>query len=199
MEVLKIEEIEDILQKKQSKHRFRHTIGVQYTAICLAMRYGQDIEKASCAGLLHDCAKQLAPEKLLQKCRKHQLPVSGIEEKSPFLLHGKVGAWMARHKYGIDDPDILGAITWHTTGRPQMTMLEAIIFVADYIEPGRNHAPNLDELRQLAFVDLDMAVYRILEQTLSYLKEGHGDIDPMTERTCQYYKSIVCKNEGMEE
>ncbi len=186
-----IYEIEEKLRKKQNSHRFSHTMGVRYTAVCLAMRYGQDLTKASYAGLLHDCAKHMSNEKLLQKCRKHHLHVSESEEKNPFLLHGKTGAWLAEHKYGIDDPDILGAVTWHTTGRPGMTILEKIIFTADYIEPGRDHTPNLPELRQLAFIDLDQAVCRILEQTLDYLKSKGGEIDPTTEETYQYYLNIT--------
>ena len=184
---MNIQEIEDQLQKKQNSHRFQHTLGVRYTSICLAMRYGQDLTKASYAGLLHDCAKHMSNGKLLQKCHKNNLPVSEAEEKNPFLLHGKVGAWLAEHKYGIHDPEILGAITWHTTGHPGMTVLEKIVFTADYIEPGRDHAPNLPELRQLAFTDLDRAVCRILEQTLDYLKAEGGEIDPTTEETYQYY------------
>lgn len=191
---MELHEIEEKLQEKQNKKRFRHTMGVQYTAICLAMRYGEDTTKASYAGLLHDCAKYMTGEKLLHKCRKYQLPVSEAEERNPFLLHGKVGAWLSEYKYGITDHDILNAIIFHTTGRPEMSMLEKIVFTADYIEPGRNHAPNLQELRQLAFTNLDQAVCRILEQTLDYLKAGGGDIDPATELTYQYYLKLTEQN-----
>lgn len=188
---MEIQEIEEKLREKQNKHRFSHTMGVRYTSVCLAMRYGQDLTKAAYAGLLHDCAKHMSNEKLLQKCLKHNLSVSDTEKQNPFLLHGKVGAWLAEHKYGIDDQEILGAITWHTTGRPGMTPLEEIVFTADYIEPGRDHAPNLSELRQLAFTDLDLAVCRILEQTLDYLKSKGGEIDPTTEETYQYYLNKI--------
>lgn len=186
-----IQEIEKLLSEKQNNHRFRHTTGVQYTSVCLAMRYGQNLTKAAYAGLLHDCAKHMSNEKLLQECMEHQLPVTEAEKRNPFLLHGKVGAWLAQHKYGIDDADILNAIIWHTTGHPAMTILEKIVFTADYIEPGRDQAPNLKELRQLAFTDLDQAVCLILEQTLDYLRSCGGDIDPTTEMTYQYYKNKV--------
>ena len=98
--MMEIQEIEEILQQKQNPHRYRHTIGVRYTSICLAMRYGEDLIKASYAGLLHDCAKHMSGEKLLEKCRSHHLPVSDMEAKNPFLLHGRVGAWLAGHRYG---------------------------------------------------------------------------------------------------
>ena len=184
--MMEIQEIEEILQQKQNPHRYRHTIGVCYTSICLAMRYGEELTRASYAGLLHDCAKHMSCE--------HHLTVSEVEEKNPFLLHGRVGAWLAEHKYGITDPEILGAIEWHTTGRPDMTLLEKIVFTADYIEPGRDQAPNLVELRRLAFTDIDQAVCAILKQTLDYLRDQGGEIDPATEVTYNYYLQKCAEN-----
>jgi predicted HD superfamily hydrolase involved in NAD metabolism len=195
--MMELQEIEERLRQKQNVHRFSHTMGVRYTAICLAMCYGSDLEKAAYAGLLHDCAKHMSNEKLLEKSRKHGLPVTPAEEKNPFLLHAKMGAWLAENKYGVTDPEILGAITWHTTGRPEMTLLEKIVFTADYIEPDRQQAPNLQELRQLAFTDLDQCVCLILEQTLAYLQSGGGDIDPTTELTYQYYLQLTTKRRSL--
>lgn len=186
-----IRQIEKDVKSKLKPRRFRHTIGVKYTSICLAMRYGEDLEKAALAGLLHDCAKNLAEEDLLALCREKGLPVSESEERSPFLLHGRVGAYFARTEYGIEDEDILGAITWHTTGCPNMSLLEKIVFTADYIEPGRDTAPNLDRLRQLAFTNLDAAVVEILEQTLDYLRAEGKEIDPQTELTYNSYRKIL--------
>ena len=103
------------------------------------------------------------------------------------MLHGRVGAWLAGHRYGVEDPEILSAIEWHTTGKPDMTLLEKIVFTADYIEPGRDQAPNLAWLRQLAFTDIDQAVCEILKQTLDYLRDQGGEIDPATEVTYSYY------------
>lgn len=186
-----IRQIEDDVKKSLKPKRFRHTIGVKYTSICLAMRYGEDLDKAAAAGLLHDCAKNLSDEKLLSLCREKGIPVSEAEERSPYLLHGRVGAYFARTKYGITDEDILGAITWHTTGCPDMSLLEKIVFTADYIEPGRDTAPNLDKLRQLAFTDLDAAVIEILRQTLEYLRAEGKEIDPQTELTYNSYCKIL--------
>ena len=182
-------ELQDILREKQNGKRFIHTLGVQYTSACLAMCYGADVNKAQMAGLLHDCAKHMKPEKLLEISKKQGLKISKAQERNPFLLHGRVGAYLARIKYGIKDEEILGAIEWHTTGRPEMTLLEKIIFTADYIEPGRNQAPNLEILRQLSFTDLNQAVCMILEQTLDYLKSTPQDIDETTEITYSYYKA----------
>lgn len=176
------------MEKIQDSKRFEHTLGVEYTAAALAMRYGCDVRDAQIAGLLHDCAKCLTDEKRLSICKKNKIPVTAVEKKNPFLLHAKVGAHLAYKKYGIKNPDILNAIRSHTTGRQNMSKLEKIIFIADYIEPGRTHAPNLAEIRKLAFLDLDRAFVRILEDTLDYLKSSGGDIDPMTEETWNCYR-----------
>ena len=96
---------------------------------------------------------------------------------------------MAKNKYGITDEEILSAITWHTTGKDNMTDLEKIVFCADYIEPGRDKAKNLPVVRPLCFRDLDAALLKILSDTLDYLKSTGKEIDPLTEQTCQYYKA----------
>ena len=175
------------IKKLQSPRRYEHTLGVEYTAAALAMRYGVSMEDAQLAGLLHDCAKCMPDEKLLEFCEKHSIPVTAEERKSPFLLHGKAGGYLAEKKYGIKNPDIISAIVCHTTGKPEMNLLEKIIFIADYIEPGRKRAAGLAEIRKLAFSDLDAALVRILGNTLDYLKGSAYNIDPHTEETWKYY------------
>lgn len=176
------------IEKVQDAKRFEHTLGVEYTAAALAMCYGASVEDARLAGLLHDCAKCLTDEKRLSICKKKDIPVTEIEMRNPFLLHAKVGAFLAKEKYGVGKQDILNAILYHTTGHENMSLLEKIIFVADYIEPGRKQAPNLLEIRKLAFQNLDNAMLQILEDTLKYLQSGGGETDPMTEITWRYYK-----------
>ena len=178
------------MEKVQDAKRFAHTLGVEFTAAALAMRYQADVTDAQIAGLLHDCAKCLTDEKRVSICEKHQIPMTDIERRNPFLLHAKVGEYLAREKYGITNPDILNAIRFHTTGRENMSLLERIVFVADYIEPGRRQAPNLTEIRQLAFTDLNAAMLKILEDTLSYLKATGGELDPMTEITYEYCRRM---------
>lgn len=176
------------IKKTQDAKRFEHTLGVEYTAAALAMCHGADVTDARTAGILHDCAKCMTDEKRLAVCEKHHIPISDIEKRNPFLLHAKVGAYLSKKKYGVEKEDILNAVLYHTTGREGMSPLEKIIFVADYIEPGRKQAPNLVEIRRLAFQDLDKAMGKILEDTLEYLQNGGGEIDPMTEVTWRYYK-----------
>ncbi|MCI9486294.1 MAG: nicotinate-nucleotide adenylyltransferase [Lachnospiraceae bacterium] len=182
--------IKEKLRHKLGIGRFEHTLGVAYTAACLAMRYGCSAEDAELAGLLHDCAKQYDNETLMKKCSKYKLPVSEAERKNPSLLHAKLGAYLAKQKYDVNDVRILDAIRYHTTGRPAMTLLEKIIYVADYIEPRRFKAPNLDKIRGLAFVNLDQTVCEIMSDTLAYLKKTPENIDKTTQEACMYYQKL---------
>lgn len=185
-----LKELRKAMKEVQSSKRFEHTKGVEYISAALAMRYGVSLEEALTAGLLHDCAKCLTDDKLLSICEKHGLMITDVEKKNPFLLHAKAGACLAEHKYGIKNGDILNAIRNHTTGRQGMSLLEKIVFVADYIEPGRKEAANLTEIRKLAFEDLDGALLKILEDTLKYLEESDGEKDPGTRETWEYYHNL---------
>lgn len=182
------------MQKKVKRYldkdRYDHTIGVMHTAGCLAMRYGANLEQALTAGLLHDCAKCVLADEKIKLCEKNHIEISDAEYKNPGLLHAKLGAFFARKKYGIENEEILRSIESHTTGRPNMSLLDKIIYIADYIEPGRDVAPNLPEVRALAFVDIDACLYRILEDTLAYLAEKGATLDPATEETFLYYKNL---------
>ncbi len=179
------------VKKAQDKKRFEHTLGVTYTAACLAMCYDIDTERAEIAGLLHDCAKCLSNDKKVSLCKKQSIEINLTEAKNPFLLHAKAGAYLAEHKYGVRDEDILNAVRYHTTGRPGMSTLEKIVFIADYIEPGRNHSGRLPELRRLAFQDLDKVLVEILKDTLRYLRGTGNEIDPMTQRTYDHYRKYL--------
>ena len=194
-----LKKIRKAMEKCQDAKRFEHTLGVAYTAAALAMRYDGDIKNAQIAGLLHDCAKCLSDEKRLSICEKHNISMTEIERRNPFLLHAKVGSFLAMEEYKIKDSDIIHAILNHTTGRPGMSLLEKIIFIADYIEPGRKNAPNLAEIRKLAFEDLDSALLKILSDTLEYLKSTDGEIDPMTARTYEYYVGASGEDINVEE
>lgn len=181
------EKIISRLKTKISEKRFEHSLGVEYTAACMAMVLGADVEKARLAGLLHDCAKGLPTKEKLEKARKHGLPISKYEEGNPDMLHAKLGAFYARYKYDVTDQEVLDAICYHTTGRPNMTLLEKIIFVADYIEPNRKMLKDMEEIRKEAFSDIDKCVVHILKNTLDYLLSSTNDIDYMTQMTYNYY------------
>lgn len=182
-----ITKLRDEMRKVQEPKRFEHTLGVTYTAACLAMCYNENIQDAEIAGLLHDCAKCLPNEKKIHICKKNHVEINFAESKNPFLLHAKAGAILAEKEYGITDQNILNAVRYHTTGRPGMSLLEKIVFIADYIEPGRTHSVYLPEIRKMAFADLDAALRRILSDTLEHLKTSENEIDPMTRETYEYY------------
>lgn len=186
-EAYDLKKIKKKLKNELDESRYEHTIGVMDTAACLAMRYGADLTQALVAGLLHDCAKCIPNDKKLKLCRKNGIEVTPFEEKAPFLLHAKLGAWMAEHEYHVSDPAILSAIACHTTGKPDMSLLDKIVFIADYIEPGRNKAPGLPEIRRLSFTDIDQALIRILSDTLDYLASSNDPIDLATQNVLDYY------------
>lgn len=187
MTAMTAEEISKDLKKRLSPKRYQHTIGVCYTAICLAMRYQISLEQAGIAGLLHDCAKYGSDEDIRKRCIKHNLPMTEEDYTILAPLHAKLGAYYARSRYHVDDTDILNAIQYHTTGRENMSELEKIIFVADYIEPGRNKADHLTELRSLAFQDLDHAVLLIAKGTIDYLEKQNLPIMQLTRKAYAYY------------
>ncbi len=183
-----IDYMKEIVKENLDAIRYEHTMGVMYTAAAMAMRYDLDLQKALVAGLLHDCAKCIPSDKKISLCEEHGITISESERKNPSLLHAKLGAFYAEEKYGVKEIDILEAITYHTTGRPKMSLLDKIVFIADYIEPNRVQAPHLEQIRKLAFEDIDACLYMILEDSLAYLQTRSEVIDPMTEQTYLYYK-----------
>lgn len=188
------EEIHRLLKEDLKPKRFRHTIGVVETAVCLAQKWGCDPVKARIAALLHDCAKYTDTESKRAICAKYGVQITTTESANPELLHAKAGALVAHERYGIDDKEILSAIYYHTTGKPDMTLLEQIIFVADYIEPGRNHSEKLPEYRQLAMNDLNLVTAKILKDTVKYLKKQQEKdviIDPQTNEAYEFYKKYM--------
>lgn len=184
-------ELIQAMEKELKYTRFIHTLGVAFTAASLAERHGADMRRAETAGILHDCAKCIDVGKMEQICEKAGMEISPLEHGNGSLLHSKAGCVLARDKYGVEDPEILNAIACHTTGKPDMTALEKIIFIADYIEPGREAAPHLDEIRRAAFEDLDRALCIILKDTLDYLHETGKPIDEMTQKTYDWYKEMI--------
>jgi len=188
-----ISQIHKELKNHLDEDRLSHTLGVMYTAASLAMRYGENVQKTMIAGILHDCAKCVPGPERIPLCEKHSIAISEIERKNTSLLHAKLGAVFAKEIYDIHDEEILNAIIYHTTGRPDMTLLDKIIYIADYMEPGRRPLPNMDEVRHLAFENIDECLYRILKDSLVYLATKNMPIDSMTKNTYYYYKEVLNK------
>ncbi len=174
------------LKEKLPKKRYEHTLGVAYTAAALAMCYGEDILKAELAGILHDVAKAKKSSELKDDMKGYIDPytdgdyVSLIADKAPQILHAIYAPYLAKKDYKIEDKDILSAIRWHTTGKKDMTMLEKIVFVADYIEPNRKKLPDIDRIRTLSFHDISEAVKVTAKSTIEYLGSQGMYIDKFT-------------------
>ena len=149
--------------------RIPHVLGTEQEAVRLAERYGADVEKAQVAALLHDCTKKLDMEEQLALCSRYGIPLDELEQKALKLLHSKTGAAVARDVFGVDD-EIYNAIWWHTTGRANMTLLEKVIYLADYIEPSRDF-PGVDKLRRVCYKDLDEGLLMGLEMTIEEMRE----------------------------
>jgi len=188
---MNIEQIQESLKHVLSESRYQHSLGVMEVAHDLAVIYSCDVDQAIYAGILHDCAKYVSNESLLQECELRQIQVTEVERKCPFLLHAKVGAIYAQQKYGVEEEQIMNAIIYHTTGRPNMTLLEKIIFTADYIEPFRKPLPRIEELRKTAYQDLDYAVFIILDNMLKYLTKSGNVVDYTTVQAYDYYKEML--------
>lgn len=188
MKQLTMNKMKEKLMTELDRKRYEHTLGVMYTACALAMRYEANLEDAMIAGLLHDCAKCIPTPQKIALCEEYCLSISEAERSNPGLLHAKLGAYLAKEEYQVQNQQILNAIANHTTGCPNMTLLDKIIYIADYIEPGRSEASNLQEIRHLAFIDIDACLYTILHASLEYLNSRSEVIDPMTEQTYKYYR-----------
>jgi predicted HD superfamily hydrolase involved in NAD metabolism len=160
--------------------RFTHTLGVIKSAEQMAKRFNVDNEKARVAALLHDCAKNYTNRQMIAIAQAEELPLDEITLAEPQLLHGPVGAVVARQTYGIKDEAILSAIAYHTTGRENMQPLEKIIYLADFIEPGRRY-PGVESLREACQEDdLDGACLMAFTNTINYINAIGGLIHPRT-------------------
>ena len=160
--------------------RIPHVLGAEQEAIRLALRYGEDPEKARVAALLHDCTKKQEMDDQLALCRQYGIELDELEQKALKLLHAKTGAAIARDVFGVDDA-VYNAILWHTTGHAHMTRLEKIMYLADYIEPSRDF-PGLEKLRKVCYEDLDAGMRLGLEMSIEELTGDGKPVHPDTIR-----------------
>lgn len=174
--------IETLLQgvaQKLSPERYAHTVRVVQQARILGMAHQCDLSQVEVAAALHDCARDYPTNVLLMQAESFGIVLTDVERSTPALLHALVGAEVARREFGIVGDSILSAIRWHTTGRPHMTDLEKVIFLADYTEVGRNFS-GVEEVRATSMQNLDAAMFLSLNQTIAYVLQRGLVLHPST-------------------
>ncbi len=178
-----------ILSKRLSPSRYNHTLGVMKKSVEYAKMLGADEDRVRIAALFHDCAKNLSGHELTEYAKKGGLTPDEDTLKAPHLLHGAVGAMIARDEYGITDEHILSIIEKHTLGSKNMTLEEKIVFLADYTEDGRKY-PSSREVRAIALKDFGMALIRCSDESIKHLLSKDSYIHP---------QSIITRNGFIEE
>lgn len=183
---LTLEELRPIALSYLKAKRIPHVLGTEQTAKALAEKYGADVEKARFAALLHDATKRLSMAEQLALCEHYHIALDELEQHALKLLHAKTGAALARDVYGADD-EIYSAILWHTTGKPKMTVLEKVLYLADYIEPNRDF-DGVDDLRKVVWEDLDRGLAMGLAMTVEEMKERGNPVHYNTLEALEYLR-----------
>ena len=177
---LTLEDLRPIALSYLKAKRIPHVLGTEQTAKALAEKYGADVEKARFAALLHDSTKRLSMEEQLAMCEHYHIVLDELEQHALKLLHAKTGAALARDVYGADD-EIYNAILWHTTGKANMTLLEKVIYLADYIEPNRDF-DGVEDLRKVVWEDLDKGLEMGLAMTVEEMEQMGNPVHHNTGR-----------------
>lgn len=178
-----LKEMRERLKRSLSEKRYEHSLGVADEAVRLAKIHNADADKAYLAGLLHDTAKEIPDKKLLKRAKAAGIALDAVTKANPSLAHAPLGAWIAKTEFAVRDEDVLNAISYHSTGRPGMSVLEKIIYVADFIEPTRPMREGNEKARQCVEFDLDAAVIEVMTRKLSWIE---GPMHPLTEQALEY-------------
>ena len=175
------EKLASVLTEK----RFIHSLNVADTVVKMAKHYGADEKRTYIAGLLHDCGKSYKGNAAREFAKETGYEPDEIEWLQPGLLHGVIGEYIARHEYGVTDTEVLAAIRWHITGRAGMSVIEKIIYVSDYIEPGRGFT-GVEAMREEAFRNLDRCIVLCANSTIRYVVENGYLLHPKTVETSNH-------------
>jgi predicted HD superfamily hydrolase involved in NAD metabolism len=167
--------------------RIKHVLRVEQMAVDLASLHNVDQSQAAQAGLMHDLAKYFKPQVFLQMAEAAALPLDRVDQLNPHLLHAEVGVIVAQQTFGVQDPEVLAAIANHTLGKPGMSDLSCVVFLADSLEPGRGNSPALEGLRQLSQQQLRQAVWMTRDNTLKKLIETGRSIHPRALATRNWF------------
>ena len=184
-----VEAYKDLLRSRLKPKRFVHSLNVADAALALSKTYGADEERAYVAGLLHDITKNETEEKQLQIFAENDIILSDVEKSNPKLWHAMSAPFVLQRELGIDDPEILGAVRYHTTGKSGMTLLEKVIYIADYISVERDY-PDADVMRALSGESLETAALYSLQYTFGHLSKKKLPIHP---DSLAFYNELVMK------
>lgn len=186
-----INQMDKKLKETLSERRYNHSIGVMEAAVNLARRFGADVEKARLAGLLHDCAKEVDKDEAVRLCDELGILIDEEKRVQKGLLHADLGAELIKRDYGIDDEEIYSAVKCHTMGRCNMTVLDKIIYLADFIEPNRIEFEGLSELRELCKKDLDEAMLFAINLSISFVLKKGKVLHKQTIDTREYFRNLI--------
>ena len=170
-------------------HRYAHVVRVARLADRLAQRHGEDPQRARLAGLLHDLARLYSGERLIAECEERGMPIDAFERRHPVVLHARLGAELARERFGVDDAGVLDAIRRHTVAAADMSRLDTIVYLADGLEPGRDFRER-EGLERLAFRDLDRALQAVLTGSVAYLQTRGLEAAPQTLAALARYDAL---------
>ncbi|WP_066194229.1 MULTISPECIES: bis(5'-nucleosyl)-tetraphosphatase (symmetrical) YqeK [Gracilibacillus] len=179
----------ETVKQQLTTKRYEHTVRVTETAVQLARHYRLDVTKVELAAILHDYAKYRDPEEMKRWIIMEKLPHDLLEYNEE-LWHGPVGSKMIERELGVDDPEIQSAIYWHTTGKRHMNLMDKVIYIADYIEPGRSF-PGVEEVRQVVYEDIDKACWMAARNTIRFLMSKNQPVYP---DTFQLYNEKLGRN-----
>lgn len=182
------EQAQALVKARLSHKRYKHTLNVKNKAVALAERYGADPEKAALAALLHDAAKELPRDAMLQIFRDNAIMAKNAASRPSSVWHGIAAAILCATDWGVTDPAILSAIECHTTGKANMSLLDKILYMADATSAERDY-PGVETLRREEMQDLDLALLHSLEQSIAFVREKGGALDPETLAACNWLRA----------
>ena len=182
------EQAQALVKARLSHKRYKHTLNVKNKAVALAERYGADPEKAALAALLHDAAKELPRDAMLQIFRDNAIMAKNAASRPSPVWHGIAAAILCATDWGVTDPAILSAIECHTTGKANMSLLDKILYMADATSAERDY-PGVETLRREEMQDLDLALLHSLEQSIAFVREKGGALDPETLAACNWLRA----------
>ena len=187
-----LKEAKDLARKRLGDKRYHHTLNVEKMAIKLAKRYGADCDQAALAALLHDTAKEMPTAAQLALLRKYPELAGNTENRPTPIWHGVCAAILAKTEWGVTDEAVLSAVACHTAGKPGMTLLDKILFLADMTSAERDF-DGVEELRKLEMKDIDEAMFKALDDSMSFVKKGNKPLDSMSAAAWEDFRKLLAQ------